>query len=69
MALLDHKRRLSGAQRVSLDSIRRVGQFEVVRMLEIGQAAARAQAVELRFFLFNVLYNVRQHGRSIADRA
>jgi hypothetical protein len=42
---------------------------EVVRVLQIGQPAARSHAVELRFFLFNVPYNVGQHRGGIPERA
>jgi hypothetical protein len=43
-AFLNNKRRLGSAQGVALDRVRRVGQFEVLRMLEIGQPAGRARA-------------------------
>ena len=36
-ALLDDQGRLGGRQGVALDRVRRVGQFQVVRMLEIGE--------------------------------
>jgi hypothetical protein len=40
-AVLDHHPRFGGGQRVALDRIRRVGQLDIVRLVEVFEAVRR----------------------------
>ena len=56
-ALFDDQRRLGRTERVPLDRVRRIGQFEIVVVLEIAQPVGcqRAEPVELGLFCRDLL--------------
>ena len=67
-AVLDDLRRLTQREGVSLDSVGRVGQFNVVVLLQLRQGShgERAHAVEPRFLLFDTVDKGRKHRRYVA---
>lgn len=50
-AVFDNHRGLDGGEGVSLDCVRRAGEFEVVRVVEICRAAGRADGQLIEFSL------------------
>ena len=62
-AVLDDLRRLAQREGVSLDRVGRVGQFNVVMLLELRQGSPRQRthAVEPRLLLFDTGNKSRKH--------
>ena len=67
-AVLDDFRRFAQREGVPLDGVRRVGEINIVVLLELRQGSRRqrAQAVELRLLLFNLADKSLKHGFSVA---
>jgi hypothetical protein len=70
-AVLDDFGGLAKGERVSLDRVGRVSQLDVVVFLELRQGGPRrrAQPIELRLFLFNIVDEGRQHADIISRDA